>query len=157
MILMIPPVVTPAIIQAYFSYQCTRIHASVNHHRCRKPGFSVCGPRRANHGGTRGVSEGFAINSRRDSKRGERDRGCSAHGTLIGYNSTISDCVVKRLTRHLGLRRQVRSPINAGVRALPRWSHAGANLPLCLNVLLDTCVKYSEFTFESRSTPRRLT
>lgn len=45
----------------------------------------------------------------------------------------------------------VTSSINVGVRP-PRWSHAGANLPLCLNVLLDTCVKYSEFTFEPAHT-----
>jgi len=45
----------------------------------------------------------------------------------------------------------VTSSINVGVRP-PRWSHAGANLPLCLNVLLDTCVKYSEFTYETAHT-----
>lgn len=61
-----------------------------------------------------------------------------------------------RLRRKAGLEAiwdppPVTSSINVGVRP-PRWSHAGANLPLCLNVLLDTCVKYLEFTFEPAHT-----
>jgi len=68
---------------------------------------------------------------------------------LIGYNNNFRLCRKAALGAIWDLP-PVTSSINVGVRH-PRWSHAGANLPLCLNVLLDTCVKYSEFKRSRRS------
>lgn len=78
------------------------------------------------------------------------------------YHGCNSGNFNRRWQHNFGLRRKAayepfetcragRWSINVGV-CPSRWSHAGANLPLCLNVLLDACVRYSEFTSTHTST-----